>query len=206
MLIFSEVLNMKTFLKHLLVLALMVLVFSGCQNPSGPETPEDLTKVEFRWCSYLKEGYSSSGDNYDNFCVTYPAYLLDLHIESNNYVYGCPEFDKYPEGYGELDYTDLCMKEDLFKKFSEDVFEKFFGTKYYKQGEKINLEKWIVPARNLLYKDEMIYTQLYFLAEDVKSPISDGYPKNDFTEINVGNEDIVVYIYWKYGTQTKEVM
>ena len=178
---------MKTFLKHLLVLALMVLVFSGCQNPSGHETPEDtakLTKVEFRWGTL-----HDIGDCVGRFETYTPMYLLDLHFDSdlNSYVYD------FPEGYDLDSYRELIKDEERFKKFSEDAFEKVFGTKYYKEGTIIDLKKWTSRAICLINTD---YADcLNFSIKDIYD--AESYKAREFfEEFVVGNEDILVYVFF----------
>ncbi len=199
---------MKTHLRFLLVLVSMMFVLGGCQNPSGSETPEvneppvvetpednsNKTKVEFRWCTY----YSKYIDNPSIYSIngfeTYsPMYLLDLHSDSEgNYVYDLPE------GYDVPSYLDLRNDEVLFKEFSNDAFEKVFGTKYYEEGTVIDLKKWTSKAVDLISTNDTLitYAHLYFLAEDVETHIWNPEVLDSFDEIVVGNEDIVVYIYW----------
>lgn len=194
---------MKTHLKHLLGLALMVLVLAGCSNPAGPEietpvveTPEDnakLIKVEFRWCTYYNKFKNTDG------VKTYaPMYLLDLHYESDlkSYAYG------FPEGYNLDSYSKLLNDEEHFNEFSKDAFEKVFGTKYYKEGAEINLEKWTSKAIRLDSKNEDSGFRdcLCFSSEDIDS-LESFEVKKFFDEIIVNNEDIVVYVFFDFGKQ-----
>lgn len=190
---------MKTHLKHLLGLALMVLIFSGCQNP--PETPEvneppvvetpedisNLTKVEFRWGTEPNVG--SFKKSFENFS---PRYLLDLHFDSdlNDYAYGIPEF------YYTDEYKEIRKDEESFEKFSKDVFEKVFGTKYYKEGTVIDLKKWTYEAVRLT--DMEVADCLQFSTTDLDGT-NGCIVKDPFDEIVVGNEDIVVYVFWDSG-------
>ena len=131
MLIFSEVLAMKTHLKHLLVLALMVLIFGGCQNPSDLNT-DNLTKVEFKWGTTPQVSAHVSDKL---FCSHLSRYLLGLYFDQNGNSYY-----KYPKGYDKDKYKELYNYEECLKKFYDDACEKVFGTKYYKEGTVIDLK------------------------------------------------------------------
>ena len=217
MLIFSEVLTMKHTFKTLLGLVLVVLFLSGCSNPAGPETPEvneppvvetpevneppvvelsEEFEVKFKWCTcYSKhiDDISTLGGFDNGFEIYAPLYLLDLHLENDTYVYG------WPEGYETAQYVELMDNAELFREFSNATFEEVFGTKRYKKGEKIYLEKWTSEAINLIETNSEMtaYTRLYFLAEDVEK-YADFKTKDPLKEIVV-DKDIVIYIYW---TQT----
>ena len=189
---------MKHTFKTLLGLVLVVFVLAGCSNPAGPETPEvneppvvetpedtsNLTKVEFRW------GKDVDINNSQCFYLDFPRYLLGLRSENNKYV-----FD-YPEGYTPESYCNLVDYKD-FTEYSKGVFEDFFGTKYYKEGAEIDLTKWTSEALDLVMTNEYdtVYTRLCFLTEDVED--SSGLSaKDSLDRIVVGNEDMVIYIYW----------
>lgn len=190
---------MKKHLKFLLGLALIVFVFSGCQNPSGSETPEvkeppvveipednsNKTKVEFRWCT--KRVTSNTNEIEVLFEYYIPRYLLNLYFDSelNDYVFG------FPEDYSLNSYLELYYNEN-FKKFSDDAFEKVFGTKYYEEGTVIDLKKWTYAATESLDKIDAV--RLYFLTEDFDGTNISNIKENDFDEIVVGNEDIIVYV------------
>ena len=190
---------MKKHLKFLLGLALIVLILGGCQNPSGPETPEvneppvvetpednaNKTKVEFVWAA-IDENFESQA----------PKYFLDLHFDSelNSYVYGIPE------GYDFDSYKSLIQDTERFKKFSEDAFEEAFGTKYYKEGTTIDLTKWTSKAKRLTKTGEVspVITWSYFSTKDISSveryDIETDVIESPFDKIVVGSEDIVVYV------------
>lgn len=190
---------MKTFLKHLLVLALMVLVFSGCQNPSGPETPEDLTKVEFRWGEYYQVAGHTSTDG--QFYSYISRYFLGLRSKSlDDCDYDCDYVYDYPEGYDSVSWQEIRKDEERLKEFYEDAFEKVFGTKYYKEGTTIDLKKWTSEAVDLVQSDEdegvITTVRLYFLDEDVGLNSCYLSAEDSFNEVVVGSEDIVVYVYW----------
>lgn len=180
---------MKTHLKHLLGLVLTVLIISGCQNPSGPEIPEDmdnLTKVEFKWATCPEVGsWIGSFEGHS------PMYLSGLYYDSelNDYAYGLPE------GWDWSDYVELFKDKERFKKFSDDAFEKVFGTKYYEEGTVIDLTKWTYRAIRLT--DKKFADCLQFSLNDKTSEF--GYVENSFDQIVVGNENIVVYVFWDSG-------
>lgn len=178
---------MKTHLKFLLGLVLIVLVFSGCEDPSRLEIPEG-TKVEFKWCTCFNKNINNSS----SFRLMFPRYLLSLRNEGENEGENNWVFD-YPEGYNSDSYIELMEDEERFKKFSDDAFEEVFGTKYYKEGTQIPLTKWNSEALDLV---ENTHIYLCFLAEDVKEYKNINI-KDSLNEIDVNNEDIVVYIYWK---------
>lgn len=199
---------MKHTFKTLLGLVLVVFVLAGCSNPAGPETPEvneppvvetpeeniKLTKVEFRWGTEPEVG-----DIVNLFESYNPLYLLDLHFdqELKDYFYG------FPEGYDLESYIELLKDTKRFKKFSDDAFETVFGTKYYEEGTVIDLKKWTSHRATDLI-DKYIATRLQFSTTDTNKtdvPIV----KDPFDEIVVGNEDIIVYVFWdseesKYST------
>lgn len=185
---------MKTHLKHLLGLALMVLVLVGCSNPAGPEietpvveTPEENVKsvrVEFEW-RILDEKISAY----------IPQYLLDLHFDSelNSYAYGIPE------GYDFDSYSKLYNNTELFLDFFEDAFEQVFGTKEYKEGEVIDLKQWTSEAIRLNKegKPSSFVDCLYFSTKDLcKTELLEA--GEFFDEIIVGNEDILVYVFFDF--------
>lgn len=188
---------MKHIFRTLLGLVLMVLVFSGCEDPSRLEIPEGAT-VEF-----VLDVNSQVSTNFDakTFYAHLSRYLLGLESDKNGEHY------EYPKDYDR--YNDFVnTSEEDFKKLYEDAFKKAFGTKYYKKGTIINLTKWTSPAKDLKAGDENPgYSQLYFLAEDVgktdydktiyKNYI-DYLDKKSFDKIEVHNENIKVYIYWEY--------
>ena len=93
-------------------------------------------------------------------------------------------------------FVDLNAKA-WFQKFSDDAFEKVFGTKYYKEGDKIDLTQWTSEAADLVNTDDhsTVVTFFYFLAEDVGENYENIEVKS-FNEIEVKNEDIKVYVYW----------
>lgn len=210
---------MKTHLKYLLGLVFTVLIFGGCQNPSGPETPEvneppvietpednsNLTKVEFSQGKYPQVSAHVSDKA---FCSHLSRYLLGLYSDQNGNSYY-----KYPKGYDKDKYKELYNNEECLKKFYEDAFEEVFGTKYYKEGTTIDLKKWTSRAVDLVESDEdegvITTVQLYFLAEDIGIDYDqdiyknyyDYISKNSFDEFEVKNEDIVVYIYWDMNFQ-----
>ncbi|MBQ5848606.1 MAG: hypothetical protein IIW49_06785 [Treponema sp.] len=199
---------MKHTFKTLLGLVLVVLFLAGCSNPAGPEipevneppvvevpevneppvveTPEDtsnLTKVEFKWGTNTDVG-STRG----TFEAYSPLYILDLHFDTelNDYVYG------FPEGYDLESYVELLNDKERFKEFSDDVFEKFFGTKYYKEGTTIDLEGWTKIATDSM--DAVFESCLKFSTKDNKEI---GWTVEDpIDEIIVGNEDIIIYVFW----------
>lgn len=193
---------MKTHLKFLLGLVLMVLVFSGCEDPSRLEIPEGV-KVEFVWgtSSQVTDTYYTK----DNMIYSdLYRYFSDLHKdEEEKWVF------EYPKGYDRDKYLELYNNEECLKKLYEDEFEKVFGIKYYEEGTTIDLEKWTLPAKDLISGNtDPYYMQLYFLAEDVgktdyDETIYDYYidylNKNSFDEIKVHNQDIKVYVYWYYS-------
>ena len=179
---------MKHIFRTLLGLVLVVFVLAGCSNPAGPEfseIPEDndkLTKVEFRW--------AEQDENFENYA---PQYFLDLHFdfELDSWIYGLPE------GYDFDSYSELIKDTERFKKFSEDAFEKAFGTKYYKEGTVIDLKKWTSKAKRLTKTGEVsgMTTCSYFSTKYINR--KEGYDIEDpFDEIVVNNEDIIVYVYF----------
>lgn len=202
---------MKTHLRFLLVLVSMMFVLGGCQNPSGPEIPEvneppvveipkdnvKLTKVEFRWGAVQELGGICG-----RFEIYSPMYLLGLYddpnSELNDYLYG------FPEGYDTDSYIELCLDTERFKKFSEDAFEKVFGTKYYEEGTVIDLKKWTYPAmcvaegfENIKRADRLYFSiEDYYCSEDYSESNRDDIFENAFDEIVVGNEDIIVYVFF----------
>lgn len=202
---------MKTHLKHLLGLALMVLIFSGCQNPSVPETPDvneppvvetpeenaRLVKVEFVWGANPQ--ISKINKNRLAYSHLY-RYLSDLHKNENgNYVFDFPEGYDEARYYAMYDDIDNVSDED-FKKLCEDAFEEVFGKKYYKEGTTIDLKKWTSGAVDLVESDEdegfISTAQLYFLAEDIGTNYND---IESLETIEVYNQDIRIYVYWKYN-------
>lgn len=190
---------MKTHLKFLLGLVLMVFVFSGCQDPSRFEIPEGAI-VEFVWAtdSQVSSSISSNKQVYSDLY----RYFSDLHEEEKDkWVF------KYPKGYDESEYDELYMNKNnddkYFKELCEKVFEEALGSKYYKKGTTIDLTNWTSEAKDLISGDsDPCYMQLYFLAEDVKKE-KDGYinyvESNSFDTIEVHNENIKVYVYWYYS-------
>lgn len=209
---------MKHTFKTLLGLVLVVFVLAGCSNPAGPEIPEvneppvveipeenvKLTKVEFKW----GEEPDTTRLNKDYFSRSYARYLLDLRSKSLDdcsydcdYADGCGYVYDYPEGYDRVSYKELRNDPERFKKFSDDAFEKVFGTKYYKEGTVIDLGQWTAKAIDLVESAEdsgdivITTTNLYFLAEDVGKNY-DNIEVKSFDKIEVKNEDIVVYVYW----------
>lgn len=195
---------MKHTFKTLLGLVLVVFVLAGCSNPAGPEISEGA-KVEFVWGTDPYLSTKSDLTNESNKTLLYfklSKYLLCLESnqnENNSY--------SYPKGYEDT-YTNFSKaEEDYLKKLCEDTFERVFGTKYYKEGTPIPLEKWTIKARDLSSGDDPYYSQLYFLAEDIgktnyDTTIYDDYTdylkKNSFNEVEVHNEDIKIYVYWNY--------
>lgn len=177
---------MKHFFRTLLGLVLMVLIFSGCEDPSRLEVPEGA-KVEFVWGTSSQVGHQFENNLFMKKIV---RYILGLESDQNgNYYYS------YPKGYDKDKYNELCNNEEYLKKFYEDGFEEVFGTKYYKEGTIINLEEWTRPAKDLTTGNDIPgYSQLYFLAEDV-GVTND---TKSLETIEVYNEDIKVYVYWKY--------
>ena len=201
---------MKHTFKTLLGLVLVVFVLAGCSNPAGPETPEvnetpvvetpedtsNLTKVEFRW----GENPDTTRLNEKSFLKSYPRYLLGLRSKLlGDCEYDCDYVYDYPEGYDGVSYKELRNDPERFKKFSDDVFEKVFGTKYYEEGTVIDLEKWTSKAVDLVNTSDEFgvttTTHLYFLAEDVGENY-DNIEVKSFDKIEVKNEDIVIYVYW----------
>lgn len=195
---------MKTHLKHLLALALMVLVFGGCQNPSGPETPEvneppvvetpedtsNLTKVEFRWSKYPDVGDWKGG-----FEKWSSLYLSELRLNSDPDLKAYKYAYDLPEGCNDISSYIKFTEEEGFEKFSKDVFEKIFGTKYYKEGTVIDLKKW--TSRAICLPDIVSAECLHFSFQD-KTNTKDTI-KDPFDEIVVGNEDIIVYVFYDSG-------
>lgn len=116
---------MKTFLcflKFLLGLVLIVLVFSGCEDPSRLEIPEGA-KVEFVRGTNPQVSNSISGDK-QAYSHLY-RYFLDLHEEEKDkWVF------KYPKGYDEFEYDELYKNnnEEYFKELYEKAFEKVFAS------------------------------------------------------------------------------
>lgn len=204
MLIFSEVLTMKHTFKTLLGLVLVVLFLAGCSNPAGPETPEvneppvvetpeenvKLVKVEFRWSKYPDVGAWKGG-----FEKWSPLYLSELRLNSDpdlnayKYAYGLPE------GCNDISSYIKFTKEEGFEKFSNNVFEKNFGTKYCKEGEEIDLTKW--TSRAIFLPDISAADCLHFSFQDKTN--SKDVIKDPFDKIVVGNEDIIVYIFYDSG-------
>ena len=178
---------MKHTFRTLLGLVLVVFVLAGCSNPAGPEfseIPEDndkLTKVEFRW--------AEQDENFENYA---PQYFLDLHFDSelNSYAYGLPE---------DLDsYIELYNDKESFKKFFEDAFEQVFSTKECKEGEVIDLKKWTSKAARVSSdgktKIPAIDCLQFSLKDSEKPDVQDC-----FDEIIVGNEDILVYVFFDFN-------
>lgn len=182
MLIFSEVVIMKHTFRTLLGLVLVVFVLAGCSNPAGLEIPEGA-KVEFVWG---EDRYVNGNSGVFEDVVT--RHLSDLHEEGkDNWVF------EYPEGYDLVKYNDLYNNNKVeFKKLYEKAFEEAFGTKYYKEGTTIDLKKWTSKARDLV---EGCCSQFYFLAEDIGKNY-DGIKSLETIEVH--NENIKIYIYWKY--------
>lgn len=180
---------MKTHLKFLLGLVLMVLVFSGCEDPSRFEVPEGAT-VEFRWCSCFEKEFTDKG----TWELNYPRYLLSLSENEELKSYD------YPKGYNPTSWGDLRSNKESFKEFSKSIFEKVFGTKYYEEGTTIDLTKWTSPTKDLVNcsDDNERYTSLSFFEEDVESYDFQKKKSGDFDYIEVRNENIVVYVYWNY--------
>lgn len=190
---------MKHTFKTLLGLVLVVFVLAGCSNPAGPEIPEvneppvvetpeenvKLVKVEFRWGTEPEVGdLVSAFESYN------PLYLLDLHFdqELKDYFYG------FPEGYDLESYIELLNDTERFKEFSKDAFETVFGTKYYEEGTVIDLKKWTSHRATDLI-DKHIATRLQFSTTDIgKTDVH--IVKDPFDEIVVGNEDIIIYVFW----------
>ena len=207
---------MKKHLKFLLGLALIVLIFGGCQNPSGPETPEvneppvvetpednsNKTKVEFKYYpNKIGTGHSVTFGN-KLFFDTCIRYFLDLRPRSlddcdYDYSYNYKYVYEYPENYDDKLLDDV----ELLKKSFEDAFEKVFGTKYYEEGTTIDLTQWTSEALDLVdsYEEGITCTKLYFLAEDTGINYKNIEAKS-FDSIEVGNQDIVVYVFldWKF--------
>lgn len=188
---------MKHTFRTLLGLVLVVFVLAGCSNPAGPEfseIPEDntrLVKVEFEWCTYHKNHKNTDG------VKTYaPMYLLDLHWDSElkSYAYG------FPGDYDLDSYSKLLYDEERFNEFSKDAFEKVFGTKYYEEGTIVDLKKWTSEAARLSSTgvDVGFRDKLCFLTEDIDS-IKSLETKKTFEEIEVGNEDIKIYVFFDFA-------
>lgn len=197
--IFSEVVIMKHTFRTLLGLVLLVFVLAGCSNPAGPEIPEGA-KVEFVWGTNPQVS-----SNYKDKLFYYELSRYLLGLESDQNGNNCSY--KYPEDY-KTKYEDYSgTSEEYFKKLYEDAFEKVFGTKYYKEGTSIDLTKWTSKAKDLLYPEENFCSQLYFMMEDIgkedydkdtyKSYL-DYLDKKSFSSIEVYNQDIKVYVYWKH--------
>ena len=206
MLIFSEVLTMKHTFKTLLVLVLVVFVLAGCSNPAGPETPEvneppvietpevneppvietpeenvKLVKVEFKWSTEPDIGSTLGG-----LKTVSPRYLLGLRFDSeNNLVYD------YPKGYDKDSYKEFTKTVD-WDNFYKDALEEVFITKYYEEGEIINLTQWTSEATDLRTSKN---SRLCFLTEDIER--NNINVEDFFDKVVVGNEDIVIYVYWK---------
>lgn len=200
---------MKHTFKTLLGLVLVVFVLAGCSNPAGPEIPEipedavRSVKVEFSWGSnfvngqYLNPGIGDVGNQ--RFNQYAPMYLLDLHWDSDlkTYIYSVPG------EYTVSSYLELMDQEEDFKKFSDDAFEQVFNTNnIYKEGEVIDLTQWTSKALlsinnnvNKKYEDCLCFS-LEPIAEN-------GYVKNPFDEVVVGNEDIRVYVFFKSDNSSK---
>lgn len=201
MLIFSEVLTMKHTFRTLLGLVLVVFVLAGCSNPAGPETPEvneppvvevpednaRLVKVEFRWGT----NHIVNWEDKNMFTFYSPIYLLDLHFDSelNGYVYDLPE------GYILNSYREFWKDEkdtEVFEQFLDNIFKETFGTKYYKEGTVIDLTKWTYKAKELLSNKWV--SCLHFSTIDLE--VFDA--KDTFNEVIVGDEDIVIYVFWDF--------
>lgn len=199
---------MKHTFKTLLGLVLVVFVLVGCSSPAGPEIPDGAT-VEFVWGTNPQVTPNYQDIDSEIYYAQCSRYLLGLKSDQN----GNPCYD-YPEKY-EDEYRDFSStsKEYGFKKFYEDVFGEVFGTKYYKEGKIISLKKWTIKARDLISGDtDPWYSQLYFLAEDVRkedyetNKIYLAYLKeNSFDEIEVRNENIRIYVYWNYSNEQPEI-
>lgn len=193
---------MKHTFRTLLGLILVVFVLAGCSNPTGPETPEvneppvvetpedtsNLTKVEFRWATKPNIDWRYEG----MFELYSPLYLLDLHFDSelNDYVYDLPE------GYTRDSYLKFWNDEkdtEVFKQFLDDVLKETFGTNYYKEGTVIDLKKWTYKAKEVLGNQWV--SCLHFSTTDLK--VFD--VKDTFDEVIVGNEDMVIYVFWDFG-------
>lgn len=202
---------MKHFFRTLLGLLLVILVLAGCSSPVGPEIPEipedntRLVKVEFVWGvnPQIFEVYDINNERGRKlFYYHLSRYLLCLRSNQN----GNNQYE-YPKGY-EDKYKDFSgTSEEYFKKNCEDVFEEVFGTKYHQEGEEVNLEKWTSKAKDLKVTTDNVSSQLYFLIEDIgkadyDQDIYENYYdyicKNSFDKIEVKNENIKVYVYWKY--------
>ena len=198
---------MKHTFRTLLGLVLVVFVLAGCSNPAGPETPEviespvvetpeenvNLVKVEFRWATKSNIDWRYEG----MFELYSPLYLLDLHFDSelNAYVYDLPE------GYTADSYLKFWKDEqgtEGFKQFLDDVLKKTFDTNC-KEGTEIDLEKWTYKAKELLGNQWV--SRLYFSTTDLE--VFD--VKDTFDKVIVGNEDMVIYVFWDFGKvqQTK---
>lgn len=191
---------MKTHLKFLLGLVLIVLVFSGCEDPSRLEIP-DGAKVEFVWGTNPQVSNVYMSDT--TFYVNFHRYFSALHQnKEKKWVF------EYPKGYDRDKYLKLWDNEEDLKKLYEKAFEEALGNKYYKEGTIIDLTKWTSEARDLISGDiDPCYIQLYFLAEDIgktdyDKTIYENYldylNKASLDEINVYNQDIKVYVYWNY--------
>lgn len=190
---------MKTHLKHLLGLALMVLVLAGCSNPAGPkipevneppvvETPEDnvkLTKVEFKW------GTKSELRAVGKLKKASPRYLLGLRFDDDKLVYD------YPKGYTKDSYTEFKKTVD-FENFYKETLEEVFNKKEdYKKGDKIDLTQWTSEAIDLVNttSEKTAYSYLSFSTEDIKE---ENVNVNFLDEVEVDDKDIIIYVYWNY--------
>lgn len=178
---------MKHTFRTLLGLSLMVFILAGCSSPVGSEfseVPEDnvrSVKVEFEYRLLDKEINAYA-----------PQFLLDLHFDSelNSYAYGLPE---------DLDsYIELYNDKESFKKFFEDAFEQVFSTKECKEGEVIDLKKWTSKAARVSSdgktKIPAIDCLQFSLKDSEKPDVQDC-----FDEIIVGNEDILVYVFFDFN-------
>ena len=121
-----------------------------------------------------------------------------MHEEEGQWVF------EAPEGYDGTKYLEFWDNEEYFKTLYEEAFEEALGTEYYKEGTPIDLKKWTLPAKDLRTNSTI---QLYFLAEnigktdydkEIYTDYMDYLDKNSFDEIEVHNQDIKVYVYWKY--------
>lgn len=179
---------MKTHLKHLLGLALMVLVLAGCSNPAGPEIPEDnvkLVKVEFVW--------DERDEDFEGYAL---KYFLGLYFDQK---LECYVYD-FPEDFDKNSYPELLENTKRLKEVNDDAFEKAFGTKYYKEGDVIDLKQWTSKAKRITHKGVVskMTTWSYFSTKDINSAeiydIQRDGIESPFDQIVVGSEDIVIYV------------
>ena len=101
----------------------------------------------------------------------------------------------FPEGYDKNSYPELIKDKERLREVNEDAFEKTFGTKYYKEGEVIDLKQWTSKAKRITNtgKVSKMTTWSYFSTKDINSAEIYGI-ESPFDEIVVGSEDIVIYV------------